>query len=153
MEKIRIMFDTNAFDKIKSDVPLLKNATEKYEFYITSIQIEELAAIPDDKKNIRISNLKNLCQIRPIVVPTPFTFDHVDFGCFTFHSEPKYSQFLNENKSNMNDALIAAAATYEKCILVTDDKWITHKMELAKENVMSYQNFITNVKRNLSDVG
>lgn len=56
MDKERIMFDSNSFDKMHTSGELVKiAASERYEYYITSIQIEEIGNMPDEKKEKRES--------------------------------------------------------------------------------------------------
>ena len=44
-----------------------------------------------------------------------------------------YNFLLNENKSNVNDALIGDAAKREECVLITDDK--KFGIKLGKLNI------------------
>ena len=131
--KTKIMFDTNAYDKLQNNIPTLKHTLQKYDFYVSSIQITEILAIPDEKKDIRNNNLRNLIELRPTLVPTPFTFDHLNFSSFSFSPEPSYWHILKESKANRNDALIAATAIHEDCRLVTDDKDLLRRMKLLEK--------------------
>ena len=52
MEKI--MFDSNAFSSLLNSnidwTSFFSKCEDKYEFYVTALQIEELSEIPDSKK-------------------------------------------------------------------------------------------------------
>ena len=67
------MFDTNAFDKMYSSDDTLNKIThsDKNEYCITSIQIEEIGDIPDSKKEQRIRNLLALCEIKAQLLLVP----------------------------------------------------------------------------------
>lgn len=54
--RTKIMFDSNSFDRMNEDINKLKKAKDKLEYYITGIQVRELAEISDERKQIRIRN-------------------------------------------------------------------------------------------------
>ena len=136
------MFDTNAYDKACENIALIKRSKRKCEFYITGIQIKEVASIPDSKKEKRESLLLSIVDLRPRIVPTPFTFDYISFSHFSFNSCPEYYRILKESKVNRNDALIAATAIYEDCTLVTDDKELIKKMNQMRKDVVTFGEFM-----------
>ncbi len=139
---VKVMFDTNAFDKLLSYIPKLSRLVGRVEYYITDIQICELAKIPDDRKEIRLNNIRSLCALRPYLVSVPFTFDCINFSKFSFKTETSYEMILNETHSNRNDALIAAAAIHEGCILVTDDTRLIKRVLQSGNQAITFDIFI-----------
>ena len=145
MQKIKIMFDTNAFDMACKESKLVANSLDQIDIFVTGVQVEELSNIPDERKEIRLDNFLTLCDLRPTLVPTIFTFDRIDFNHFSFETEPIYDYLIKENKRNINDALIGATAYHEKCILITDDKDLTKRMKKVQDaQVMTYEEFKNN---------
>lgn len=142
MEKTKIMFDSNAFDRMNNDILRIKNSVHICDYYVTSVQVRELCEINDSKKEKRTSNIMNLCEIRAKLVCTPFTFDYIDFGHLNFEGSQIYPKLLKQNKSNVKDALIGATAAEEGCILVTEDVELRNKMLNANQKVLSYDEFI-----------
>ena len=140
--RTKIMFDSDSFDRMNEDINKLKKAKDKLEYYITGIQVRELAEISDERKQIRIRNIMNLCDINAKLVATPFTFDYIDFGHLSFQSSSIYTELLNSNKSNKKDALIGATAAMEGCVLVTEDVRLQKKMKNRDLEVISYNEFV-----------
>ena len=65
----KIMFDSNIFDKLPEFIELIHNSSTQYEYYITTIQIDELCEIPDSKIDIRKRNILMLAALRAKLVP------------------------------------------------------------------------------------
>lgn len=144
----KIMFDTNAFDKlIKNDLWEKIISTEKYEYYITSIQIEELASIPDEKKEQRILNFLALCamKVRLLYVPAVFGYARFGFSVLTDINDI-YSKLLNCTKSNVKDAMIGSTAKRENCCVVTDDKKFIKKLNENLVDTMKFDDFVNSLK-------
>ena len=141
--KQKIMFDTNAFDKLLNVLDVFRSNANNFDFYITAIQVEELAKINDIKCETRIKNFLALCELRAILVPTSFVFDHtrLGFACFSDSSDNTYELLLNENKSDVNDALIGETAKREKCTLITDDTKFIKKLCKVDIPTMTFQEF------------
>ena len=139
-QPVKVMFDTNAFDKLFPYIPKLKQLAGEIEYYITDIQICELAKIPDDRKEVRLKNIRNLCELRPYLVSVPFTFDRINFSKLSFKSEASYKEILNETHSNRNDALIAATAIREGCLLVTDDTRLIKRVLQSGNQAITFAN-------------
>lgn len=139
---MNVMFDTNAFDQASVDIHMFKSKQQTFTIYITSVQVEELAKIPDSRKKIRIENLQTLCSLRPMLIPTVFSFDKLNFNFFSFKTEPAYAKVIKQSKGNINDALIAATAIHENCLLVTDDIELSKRIKAVPyDAVMTYQEF------------
>ena len=142
MEIYKIMFDTNAYDKARKNISLIRRGKKQCEYYITEIQIKEVASIPDNKKEERKSDLLSIVELRPRIVPIPFSFDYISFAHFSFNVCPDYWHILKKSKANRNDALIAATAIYEGCTLVTDDKELIKKMVRLGKDVVTFDEFL-----------
>lgn len=147
MAKGRIMFDSNSFDKMHASGELEKIATsEKYEYYITSIQIEEIGSIPDEKEAERIDNLLALCCIRAHLVPIPSVVGNARVGlCLPVGDDDVLSDLLTVTRSNTHDAIIGSAAKREGCTVVTDDIRYSKKLKQNSIPTMTYDEFIRTI--------
>ena len=145
----RIMFDTNAFDELYKTSPDFECIRKEYEIYITTIQEAEILNIPDSMKDKRAQILAIISQLGAKIVPTPFTWDHIDFSMFSFSSEPSYWTILKHTKGNKQDALIAATAIHNGCILITEDKDLLRRMKRINEPAFSFVQFINRLNRNV----
>lgn len=142
---MRVMFDSNAFDKMisaETDLDRIAEST-KHEYFITSIQIEELANIPDDKREQRILNLLAMCKINARLLLTPAVIDHARIGFCVFADENDvYNDLLKASKSNVNDAMIGSTAKRENCTVVTDDDDFSKRLTKHSIPRMTYEEFI-----------
>lgn len=140
----RIMFDTNVFDRLSDFIELIHNSTMQYEYYITTIQIDELCEIPDDKIDIRKNNFLMLVDLRAHLVPlSVFILNgRARLGYTRLGEGTVYKEILNKNKSNIEDAAIADTAVYEGCTLITNDDDLYRKMERNGYHVMKFEDFI-----------
>jgi len=145
----KIMFDSNVFDKLPEIINLIKeSAGTQYEYYITSIQVEELCEIPDDKKEKRIKNLLMLADLRATLVPESlFVIGTARLGYARLGEGEVYQKILNTNKSNVDDAVIADTSIYEDCILVTEDKDLYNRMLKNGYDVMYLHDFINTIHK------
>lgn len=147
----KIMFDSNALTNLLNSQKNLReffeSCSNRYEFYITAMQVEELAQIPDNKKNERITNLLCLCQMRAKLVNTIGVYGKTRYGlcCYASKTENTYQNLLNENHSNINDALIGDAAEREGCILITDDRRFITKLKNNNIPTMKFGDLINEV--------
>lgn len=66
----KIMFDSNIFNKLPRFIKKIKESKKEYSYYISTIQIQELAKIKDNKEEQRISNIIMLADLRAHLVPT-----------------------------------------------------------------------------------
>ena len=142
---MRIMFDTNAFDKINASSEDLSRivASNKYEFFITSIQVEEISNIPDSRKEQRTSNLLTLCKIRAHLLFVPAVVGHARLGfCVVSGSDDLYFDLLKQTHSNVNDAMIGSTAKRENCTVVTDDIDFSKRLRNHAVSTMTYEQFI-----------
>jgi len=147
---MRVMIDTNIFDKIVNDFETIDTAISdgKLEVFFTSIQKREIEEIRDEKKREQLTNLMKKWEAN--VIPTSFSFRHIDFAHFSFASGEIMSEIERGNVKNHFDALIADAAFAEGLSLITNDKRLI-KHSIGKINVMDYDTFITLVKTMLQE--
>lgn len=142
----KFMFDGNAFSSLLSSeidwVTFFSKYKEDYEFFITSIQIEELAKIPDQHLEKRIGPLLCLCAMNVKLVPTIAVVGHARLNmCVLANGEDMYSKLLNTTHSNVCDAMIGDAAYREGCILVTNDTRFIAKLKKNQVPTMTFQEF------------
>ena len=143
--KTKIMFDTNEFDKVLDSNIDPDQITDKYEVYVTLIQMEEIRNIPESKKEKREKLLNTISKLKAISIPTPFTWDYFNFASFSFSIEPAYWKVLKQTKANRNDALIAATAIHEECVLVTEDKEILRDMKKLNKPAYTFIDFSSTI--------
>lgn len=145
------MFDSNAFSTFVNmridwnDFFMKSNL--KYEFYVTAVQVEELANILDREKEKRIQHFLLLAKMRAKIVPTIFIlgYSRFEFSVFADENDNTYELLLKENRSNVHDAMIGEAAKREGCLLVTDDKKFINKLNDVKIPNISFNDFIKSI--------
>ena len=127
--KLQIMLDTNACDKLLDsniDISLLKN---KCDIYITHIQEDELAEMLSKQSKDKIIKYKkiisSLNKINTQKEPTSnaiFNISSWDY-CYWGNEETNevYDKMFSKSK-NHKDCLIAITAITNNMILITNDK-------------------------------
>ena len=145
----RIMFDANAFSYLlkQNKFNLLEKSTDKYEYYITEIQVRELAEIPDHKRDWRIAHALCLCKMRAKLVNVRGVYGITHYGCCSYSNETEntYKKLLNQNRSNIDDALIGDAAKRENCTLITDDTRFINKLNANGICTMKFSDFLNSI--------
>jgi len=144
----KIMFDTNVFDKLPKIIEKIKKSAEvQYEYYITTIQIEELCEIPDTKKDIRVKNILMLAELRAKLVPISLLIlnGRARLGYVRLGSGEVYRKIVKSNGSNTDDAVIADTAVSEGCTLITEDKALYTRMKNNGYDVMYLDDFINTI--------
>jgi len=141
------MFDSNVFDKLPEIINKLKKTSEQqYEYYITTIQVEELCEIPDEKIETRKTNILMLADLRAKLVPiSVFVLGKARLGYARLGAGEVYKKVLNENSSNTNDAIIADTAVCEGCTLITEDKDLYERMRKNGYAVMYLYEFLRTI--------
>lgn len=144
----KVMFDCNTFSKLLqlSDwQEFLAKARAKYELCVASIQVEELAQIPDSKKETRIQHIFCLCEMKATIVPTAVVlgYGRLGFCAFADENDTTYEELLNESKNNIHDAMIGDAAKREGCLLITNDDRFAKKLRRNGIETMSFEEFNT----------
>lgn len=144
------MFDTNAFSSLlTSDVDwysFFSANKNEFEFLITAIQVEELAQISDKDKEKRICHLLCLCCMNVKLVPTIGVVGTSRVGlCVLKNEHDIYTQLLNKNHTNVNDAIIGDAAYREGCTLITDDRKFINKLNAVQIPTMTFREFCENI--------
>jgi predicted nucleic acid-binding protein len=142
------MFDTNIFDKLPSIINKIKNSTDKYEYYVTTIQVEELCEIPDDKISKRKSNILMLADLRAKLVPISLFIlnGRAQLGYVRLGDGKVYHSMVEGNKGNSDDAIIADTAVSEGCTLITNDKAFYNRMKNNNYEVMTLEEFLAEIE-------
>lgn len=140
---MKFMFDSCAFDKLlyfKSKKMLKENAKFDIEYYITSVQIAELCKTPNEEKRIKL--ILNLSIMRPKIIPTTsFILGYARLGYSMLGDGEIYKKLLNNNSSNVKDAIIAETANKEDCCLVTEDRKLFKSMKKNNYKVIDFDEF------------
>ena len=143
----KIMFDSNAFSRLidshLDQRDFFTKCTEKYEFYVSAIQVEELAQIVDNKKERRIQHMLCLCQMRAKLVDTLAVLGNARLGLCVLGGaeESTYHKLLTATMGNVNAAMIGEVAQREGCILITDDSRFASKLKAESIPTMTFQEF------------
>lgn len=64
----KILFDNCVIEAVLHNLTQLINLSDKYDYHVCVSTIEELANIPDNKKEKRIKNFISLCKLQPRVL-------------------------------------------------------------------------------------
>lgn len=142
----KIMFDSMIIDKLPSYIEKLKKSVPEYQYYVTSIQVDEISQIPDTKKNIRRQLMLMLVDLRAILVPLSiFLLGKAHLGYARLGNGKVFHEILNENRSNESDAAIADTAVTEGCTLVTEDRDLYQRMKKHNYDVMCWEDFLNEI--------
>ena len=147
-----IMFDTNSFDKILSgEIPLdliKKSISLGYRYFITHIQIDELSDIPDSKKEKRTKLLLFLSTVAPSLIPTEsFVLGFSRLGYAKLGTAGYYEKLLNQNKTNIKDAILGETAIKNNFIFITDDKDLLRKVNVLRGIALPPLDFVDRLQK------
>lgn len=138
--KNKILFDNNAIDTILDNFNLFKKLSKFYSYFASPTILEELATIPDDKKEKRIKNIISMFQLNfKLINDSVFIIGHSRLNCACLGNGYIYNKILNKSKNNIKDAIIADTATINKCILYTNDLRLYNKMKKLNLNVINLE--------------
>ncbi|MBE6972601.1 MAG: PIN domain-containing protein [Ruminococcaceae bacterium] len=144
---MKIMFDTNAFDHLLDKGgnyrEFFTRTSQRFQYYVTATQIEEIAQIGDKKQEGRIQKTLCLVAMKPEIVNTDIVLGSGRLGFIQFadESDTTYEDLLTDAKTNVNDAMIGAAAKREGCTVVTDDGPFSKKLKAQSIPTMTLDEF------------
>lgn len=153
------MLDTNIYDKLVVDheTCALVSRLQHLEFvkiYITSVQLNEILAIPDlNKKNLLLILLAELSPRKIPVELAPYGYAYGEcYGGISPDAVLDHEKFMT-SEQHVNDAMIFATASsnkYKIDIIVTDDGRFTKKVKAQNliTTTMNYEAF----KRQISSM-
>ncbi len=148
---MKVMFDSNAFDKLmglSQEIDFEQRETD-YEYYITPIQVEELANIPDEKKEIRVRNFLQLSSMRAILIPVPAIIGYARCGCATVVSEEEsdiLDQLGNGSTRHIKDDLIGTVAKEQGCTVITNDKKFIKRLNNNEISTMTFEEWLNSLE-------
>jgi len=147
----RVMFDCNTFSALleRNDwQEFLSKAREQYELCVASVQVEELAQIPDSKLETRVRHILCLCEMKATIIPTAVVmgYGRLGFCAFADESDTTYEDLLNENRSNVHDAMIGDAAKREGCLLITNDTRFANKLRRNGIDTLPFSDFAATIE-------
>ena len=64
---------------------------------------------------------------------------------YSNETENTYKNLLNQNRSNIDDALIGDAAKRENCTLITDDTRFINKLNANGISTMKFSDFLNSI--------
>ena len=138
----RVLIDNNCIDTLRDNEEMYAELSQSHEFLVSSSVVEELAGIPDTKKEIRIQTFLAFSKAQVKFVTDAVAVWDVSRWNYARWPEERtievYEKILNKEKSNIRDAIIAATAVMESCILLTNDTKLTTKMKNNNYAVMSF---------------
>ena len=150
--KTRVIFDTHVNVAIADgllNIEQLKDSKEKFDFYITQIQVDEMNKCGDEEKRARIFLIKT--NLAPIIIATESAvFDVSRFGHAKLGNGKVFEQLRQNNKKHTRDALIGETAIENNMILVTDDKTLRTRVNTKDGKAVSFDEFKTMLNENIS---
>lgn len=139
----RILIDCNCIDFLLTNEIDFLEKKSKYNYFVSSSVVEEIATIPDDKKNKRICLFLALCKIgASFLNDSCFILGKARLGFSNLGNGTVYSQILNESHNNIRDSIIADTAVTNDCILLTNDLKFCKKMNKLGYAALSFEEFI-----------
>lgn len=144
----KIMFDSNAYDELlKKNIDWNKfkeKSAGRYEYYITTIQEDELGKIGVSKheKKIEIDEIIN--QLKPNMTNALAVVDKARVGQCYLPSKVEsdtYANMMVGNIKNSNDANIGVSAQREGCTVVTKDRDFLKYGKRNKLKIMSFEDW------------
>ena len=137
---MRILLDNNAIDKINEHLDYIKSHKD-IEFYIC----KEVAHETSENRSISFEkNFISLLKVGVKYIPNSvFAIGHtiLDGESYigSYEASNVYYNILNKNKSNIADAIIAATAYENDCIVLTYDKKFYKKMKKYNYQVVTFE--------------
>ena len=111
-----LFLDNNSIDVINENIELFKQLDKLYKYCISPSVLEELANIPDNKKETRIKNLITLIEMQPkFIYDSVFIFGYSRLDCACLGDGRVYNEILNSSHNNVRDAIIADTAVNNNC--------------------------------------
>lgn len=142
------MFDTNVFSDLIYKKKTLIEISKKYSIYVTTIQLEEIAEIPDSNIEKRKQNLFVLATARVTFVPiSVFVLGKARLDLARLGNGEVYNKILNKTKTNVNDAIIADTSVFEACTLVTSDIKLYNKMKRNGYDVITAEELFNSIDK------
>lgn len=147
---MKVMLDSNVFDRLPEFIDIFKKGQKDIEYYITTVQIDELCEIKDDKVETRKNRILMLAILRPTLVPiSVFALNgRAYLGYARLGEGEVFKKMLTGNDKDIDDAIIADTAVYEHCTLITDDKRLYNRMKRNNYDVMTIDEFIAFLGKN-----
>lgn len=126
---MNILLDNNAIDKLAQNIDLVINHPE-IKLFICN---ETVGEVSNNKKYNPKPNVTALLKARVNYLPNAvFVLGHSNLDSESTFCSSKvlqiYNEVLNENRSNIPDAIIAATAVANDYLLLTDDGRLIKKM-------------------------
>lgn len=139
MKKLKFLLDNNVIDILGDTFnDLLLSYSYTIELFICSTVLEELASIPDTKRNIRIKNLILLARLETKFLNDSIViWDSSRWDCSIWNDGIVYNEILNDSCNNTHDAIIAETAVKNGCYLITDDIRLYKKMKQHNYRVLN----------------
>lgn len=151
------MFDTNIFNHILDSKIKFEDFPEKFDFFITHIQEDELGKTQDlDRKELLLKIFKKINQEN---IPTESAvwdiskWDMAKFGDENSLYEKIKSDLdkKEQRQNNIHDALIAETTIKNGLILVTDDSDLLEVTQKYKGEVITLKGFLSGNYRKLKE--
>lgn len=146
------MLDSHLFDRLLAGLITIDDIRSAGTAYVTHVQMSELKAIPEAKKEKREMLLAIFEELAPMEVPTPFVLGETPLGSgYLGSAMPNYNEIFHElsrisgKDNDIKDCMIADAAFAIEAVLVTDDanlRTVIKKfggMSISSEELMAFR--------------
>lgn len=146
---MEVLLDNNAIDKLSKNIDIIKTHTET-RFFICRETVEEVS---NNKSYNPTYNIISLLQLGVSYAKNAvFVLGHSKLDGHSKFSDRTtstiYKNMLNENRSNVADAIIATTAIKNNYTLITNDKKLYNKMQKYNYKVMTFEEFLEFISNN-----
>jgi len=140
----KLLIDNNIINKLLENIELFKKKRDRISYCVSAQIVEELANIPDSKKEDRIKLFISLAQIEAqFLLDSVMIWDISRFDLSKYGDGIVYNKILKESKNNIRDAIIADTAVSNDCILLTNDVDLYSRMKNFGYDVLNFDEFRT----------
>ena len=141
-DRIRLIFDNDILNKIvegELDTQKIINSN-RFEFYSTHIQTDQLSACKDEEKRKKLVLL--FAILKPDITPTEtFVMDYSRIGFAKLVESQDFEKLRQENYNHTEDALIGEVAIKNKLLLITNDKTLRSRVNSNGGRAINLEEF------------
>ncbi|RYZ92570.1 MAG: hypothetical protein EOP06_03905 [Proteobacteria bacterium] len=125
---MKLMLDSHLFDRLLEGRISIEDIRSAGTPFVTHVQMRELKAIPEAKRDKREKLLALVKEVTASEVPTPFILGETPLGSgYLGAAMPMFEEMYSEltrvsgKKNDIRDCMIADAAFAIGAVLITDD--------------------------------
>lgn len=157
------VWDTQSLNLLATDNEMIERCkgayNEGHRYYITMVQVRELAGWPDRKMNYDDPNAWSMRQDQTFIVMETLDFHRLSCvavlypGFFILDGSMRlledsglridmFNDIYNNNNHHKRDAIIGEATVYHRCCLISNDKRLRNKInKYFPETAITYEEY------------